>query len=76
MSMGPPPPPPPPPPRILEANDEFLRMVSHGQRRTGFGPPKWADLTPPDWRDRKNARIEQQKTRPVRAVRKNARERR
>jgi PAS domain-containing protein len=47
--------------RILEANDEFLRMVRLRPRRPGFGPHKGADLTPPDWRDRNNARIGQQK---------------
>src|ERR1700694_4806441 len=47
--------------RILEANDEFLRMVSYDREDLVSGRIKWADLTPPDWRDRNNARIERQK---------------
>jgi PAS domain S-box-containing protein len=48
--------------RILEANDEFLRMVSYDREDLVSGGIRWADLTPPDWRDRNNARIEQQKS--------------
>src|SRR5246127_4059257 len=48
--------------RILEANDEFLRMVSFDREDLVSGRIRWADLTPPDWRDRDNARIEQQKS--------------
>jgi PAS domain S-box-containing protein len=48
--------------RILEANDEFLRMVSCDHEDLVSGRIRWADLTPPDWRDRNNARIEQQKS--------------
>jgi PAS domain S-box-containing protein len=48
--------------RILEANDEFLRMVSYDREDLASGRIRWADLTPPDWRDRNNARIEQQKS--------------
>jgi PAS domain S-box-containing protein len=47
--------------RILEANDEFLRMVSYDREDLVSGRIRWAELTPPDWRDRNNARIEQQK---------------
>jgi PAS domain S-box-containing protein len=47
--------------RILEANDEFLRMVSHDRDELVSGRIRWAELTPPDWRERNNARIEQQK---------------
>jgi len=47
--------------RILEANDEFLRMVSYDREELVSGRIRWAELTPPDWRDRNNARIEQQK---------------
>src|SRR4029077_10309722 len=47
---------------ILEANDEFLRMVSFDREDLISGRIRWADLTPPDWRDRNNARIEQQKS--------------
>jgi PAS domain S-box-containing protein len=48
--------------RILEANDEFLRMVSYDREDLVLGRIRWADLTSPDWRDRNNARIEQQKS--------------
>jgi PAS domain S-box-containing protein len=48
--------------RILEANDEFLRMVSYDREDLVSGRIRWAELTPPDWRDRNNARIEQQKS--------------
>jgi len=49
--------------RILEANDEFLRMVSYDREDLVSGRIiRWADLTPPDWRDRNNARIEQHKS--------------
>jgi PAS domain S-box-containing protein len=48
--------------RILEANDEFLRMVSYDREELVAGRIRWADLTPPDWRDRNNARIERQKS--------------
>ncbi|MEA3116777.1 MAG: hypothetical protein QOI13_47 [Paraburkholderia sp.] len=48
--------------RILEANDEFLRMVDYDREDLASGRMRWADLTPPDWRDRNNARIEQQKS--------------
>jgi PAS domain S-box-containing protein len=47
--------------RILEANDEFLRMVGYDREDLLAESIWWADLTPPDWRDRNNARIEQQK---------------
>ncbi|WP_197086973.1 PAS domain S-box protein [Bradyrhizobium sp. LTSPM299] len=47
--------------RILEANDEFLRIVSYDREDLVSGRIRWADLTPPDWRDRNNARIDQQK---------------
>src|SRR6202795_512852 len=48
--------------RILDANDEFLRMVSYDREDLVSGRIRWADLTPPDWRDKNNARIEQQKS--------------
>jgi PAS domain S-box-containing protein len=47
--------------RILEANEEFLRMVGHDREDLISGGIRWTDLTPPDWRDRNNARIERQK---------------
>src|SRR5258706_12008075 len=48
--------------RVLEANDEFLRMVNYDREDLVSGRIRWADLTPPDWRDRNNTRIEQQKS--------------
>jgi PAS domain S-box-containing protein len=48
--------------RVLEANDEFLRMVNYDREDLVSGRIRWADLTPPDWRDSNNARIEQQKS--------------
>jgi PAS domain S-box-containing protein len=48
--------------RIVEANDEFLRMVGYDREDLLAGRIRWADLTPPDWRDRNYARIEQQKS--------------
>jgi PAS domain S-box-containing protein len=47
--------------RILEANDEFLRMVSYDREDLVSGRIRWTELTPPDWRERDNAKIEQQK---------------
>jgi PAS domain S-box-containing protein len=46
---------------VLEANDEFLRMVNYDREDLEVGRIRWVDLTPPDWRDRNNARIEQQR---------------
>jgi PAS domain S-box-containing protein len=48
--------------RILEANDEFLRMVNYDREDLVSGRIRWADLAPPDWRDRNSARIGQQKS--------------
>jgi PAS domain S-box-containing protein len=47
--------------RILEANDAFLHMVSYDRDDLMSGGIRWADLTPPDWRDRNNSRIETHK---------------
>jgi PAS domain S-box-containing protein len=47
--------------RILEANDEFLRMVGYDREDLVSGRVRWTDLTPPDWRERDNAKIEQHK---------------
>jgi PAS domain S-box-containing protein len=48
--------------RVLEANDEFLRMVNYDREDLVACRIRWANLTPPDWRDRNNARIDQQKS--------------
>jgi PAS domain S-box-containing protein len=48
--------------RILEANDEFLRMVSYDREDLVSGGVRWVELTPSDWRERNNARIAQQKS--------------
>jgi PAS domain S-box-containing protein len=47
--------------RVLEANDEFLRMVDYDREDLVSGRIRWTDLTPPDWRERDNAKIEQHK---------------
>jgi PAS domain S-box-containing protein len=44
--------------RFLEANDEFLRTVGYDREELLAGSTRWTDLTPPDWRDRNNARME------------------
>jgi PAS domain S-box-containing protein len=48
--------------RILDANDAFLRMVNYDREDLVSGRIRWAELTPPDWRDRNNARIATQKS--------------
>jgi PAS domain S-box-containing protein len=47
--------------RVLEANDEFLRIVNYDREDLVSGGIRWTDLTPSDWRERYNAKIEQQK---------------
>jgi PAS domain S-box-containing protein len=48
--------------RILEANDAFLRMVGYDREDLVLGRICWTDLTPPDWRERNNLRIETHKS--------------
>jgi len=37
--------------RILEANEAFLRIIQYDQEDLAAGRVRWADLTPPEWRD-------------------------
>jgi PAS domain S-box-containing protein len=48
--------------RVLEANDAFLRMVGYDREDLVSGRIWWTELTPPDWRDRNNLRIETHKS--------------
>jgi len=38
--------------RILEANDEFLRMIGYTHEDVASGNMRWMDLTPPEWLER------------------------
>ena len=38
--------------QIFEANDAFLRMVGYDREDLVAGRLRWADLTPPEWRNR------------------------
>jgi PAS domain S-box-containing protein len=48
--------------RFLEANDAFLRMVGYDREDLLAGSIRWTDLTPPDWRDRSDERMERGKS--------------
>jgi len=47
--------------RILDANDEFLRMVDYDREDLISGRIRWTDLTPADWREQDSAKIKQHK---------------
>jgi PAS domain S-box-containing protein len=47
---------------ILEANDEFLRLMDFDRRDLTAGRIKWADLSPRDWRERIDATLERQQS--------------
>ena len=47
--------------RILEANDEFLRIVGYDREDLLSGRVSWMDMTPPDWRERDEQWIEEHK---------------
>jgi PAS domain S-box-containing protein len=47
--------------RIHDANDEFLRMVNYDREDLIAGRIRWTDLTPSDWRDRTDAKMERQR---------------
>ena len=38
--------------RIIEANEAFLHMVGYDREDLASGRVRWADLTPPEWRER------------------------
>ncbi|MDH2386359.1 PAS domain S-box protein, partial [Bradyrhizobium sp. CER78] len=38
--------------RILEANDAFLRILGYDREDLAWGRVRWADLSPPEWRER------------------------
>ena len=38
--------------RILEANDAFLRILGYDREDMAWGRIGWADLSPPEWRER------------------------
>jgi PAS domain S-box-containing protein len=48
--------------RILDANDAFLHMVKYDREDLVEGRMRWTEMTPPEWRDRNNLRIETHKT--------------
>jgi PAS domain S-box-containing protein len=48
--------------QILDANSEFLRIVGYDQHDLLSGRVSWADMTPPEWRDRDALTISELKT--------------
>jgi PAS domain S-box-containing protein len=47
---------------IVEANDAFLRMVGYDREDLVSGRINWAELTPPEWRDRDAQAVAEMKT--------------
>ena len=47
--------------RILEANEAFLHIVGYDHEDLVAGRIRWADLTPPEWRDRDTRLIQEHK---------------
>ena len=47
--------------QILDANSEFLRIVGYDQHDLLSGRVSWADMTPPEWRDRDTLAISELK---------------
>jgi PAS domain S-box-containing protein len=48
--------------QILDANSEFLRIVGYDQHDLLSGRVSWADMTPPEWRDRDTLAISELKS--------------
>ncbi|HWL72521.1 MAG TPA: PAS domain S-box protein, partial [Burkholderiaceae bacterium] len=48
--------------QILDANSEFLRIVGYDQHDLLSGQVSWADMTPPEWRDRDTLAIAELKS--------------
>src|SRR5580700_3768573 len=46
---------------ITEANEAFLQMVQHAREDLVTGRVRWADLTPPEWRERDERAVEELK---------------
>jgi PAS domain S-box-containing protein len=47
---------------IVEANDAFLRMVGYDREDLVSGRINWAELTPPEWRDRDARAVAEMRT--------------
>ena len=47
---------------IVEANDAFLRMVGYDREDLVSGRINWAELTPPEWRDRDAQAVAEMRT--------------
>jgi PAS domain S-box-containing protein len=47
--------------RILEANEEFLRMIQYTREDLVSGRMRWTEMTPPEWRDRSELAVAEMK---------------